>query len=61
MMRAFGITAAVLVIGWPLAVLASVAGFLVADEWTNRRYRRNPNGPRGLFLETDEVIWKDET
>ena len=48
------------VIGTPFATVAIVVAIYVHEQIEYRRYRRNPNGPRGLFLETDEVIWKDE-
>jgi hypothetical protein len=34
--------------------------YIALAERARLRYEANPNGPRGLFLETDEVIWKDE-
>jgi hypothetical protein len=43
--RAFGTTAAVLLLGLPLATLTAVAGFIAADAWVNWRYRRHPNAP----------------
>lgn len=63
-LKAFGATAAVLVVGTPLATLCLVAAIYVHESIEARRYKRSPNGP-GLLLEradddTQELTMPEE-
>ena len=59
-LRFVGRNVARCLIGAPFATGVILAAIYLHEQIEGRRYQRNPNGPRGLFLETDEVIWKDE-
>ena len=50
--RAFGTTAAVLIVGTPLATLCMVGAIYLHESIEARRYKRNPN--LGLWLEGED-------